>query len=220
MLFRSYLIENGGIIFPNPNAPTGIEYSLTEIEEIIQKNSDVIVIVDEAYIDFGGTSALPLLDKYDNLLIVQTFSKSRALAGSRIGFAIGNPELIKYLNDVKYSFNSYTMDSITQAVGVAAIEDETYFQEKRQKVIATRERIKKELRALGFEFGDSKSNFIFATHPEYDAKELFEALKAKNIYVRYFNKPRIDQHLRISIGTDEEMDALLAFLKKYIKNKK
>ena len=217
---EDYLIENGGIIFPNPNAPTGIEYSLTEIEEIIQKNSDVIVIVDEAYIDFGGTSALPLLDKYDNLLIVQTFSKSRALAGSRIGFAIGNPELIKYLNDVKYSFNSYTMDSITQAVGVAAIEDETYFQEKRQKVIATRERIKKELRALGFEFGDSKSNFIFATHPEYDAKELFEALKAKNIYVRYFNKPRIDQHLRISIGTDEEMDALLAFLKKYIKIKK
>ncbi|MGN0483590.1 MAG: histidinol-phosphate transaminase [Lachnospiraceae bacterium] len=214
---EDYMGENGGVIFPNPNAPTGIEYDLSEIEEIIKHNPDVIVVVDEAYIDFGGTSALELLPKYENLLITQTFSKSRSLAGSRIGYAFGSPTLIKYLNDVKYSFNSYTMDSITQAVGVAAVEDEAYFQETTKKVIETREWTKKELKALGFTFGDSKSNFIFATHPKYAAKELFEALKKEKIFVRYFAKPRIDNYLRISIGTDEEMQSLIDFFKHYMK---
>lgn len=213
---KDYKRINGGIIFPNPNAPTGIEQPLAQVEEIIKANQDVIVIVDEAYIDFGGTSAVELIHKYDNLLIVQTFSKSRSMAGNRIGYAIANERLIAYLNDVKYSFNSYTMDRITIACAVAALEDHAYFEETVQKVIATRERVKAELKELGFTFGDSKSNFIFATHKEFSAKELFEALKEKKIYVRYFNKPRIDEYLRISIGTDAEMDVMIKFLREYM----
>lgn len=214
---QDYMCENGGIIFPNPNAPTGIEYAIENIEDILKANPDVIVIVDEAYIDFGGESAISLLPKYDNLIVVQTYSKSRSMAGSRIGFAIGNSELIKYLNDVKYSFNSYTMDSLTLACGAAAIGDEEYFKKTVSKVIATRERTKVQLKELGFEFGDSKSNFIFAKHEKYKAKDIFEALKANKIYVRYFNKPRIDNYLRISIGTDNEMDALIEFLRGYLR---
>lgn len=216
---EDYLKDCGGIVIPNPNAPTGVEKELSEIEEIIAKNPGVIVIIDEAYIDFGGTSALSLLPKYDNLLVVQTFSKSRSLAGMRIGYAFGNEKLIKYLNDVKYSFNSYTMDMATLALGVEAVRDDAYFKETLQKVINTRERTKKELHRLGFEFQDSRSNFIFAAHPKCPAKELFEALKEADIYVRYFNKPRIDNYLRISIGTDQEMDALLGFLENYLGEK-
>lgn len=212
-----YGIPNGGIVFPNPNAPTGEMESLSEIEQILQQNEDVIVIVDEAYIDFGGTSALPLLDRYENLLIVQTFSKSRALAGMRIGYAFGSSTLIRYLNDVKFSFNSYTMNQLTLTVGTAALEDETYFRKTIHKIIATRERVKEELRELGFVFGDSQSNFLFVTHPKVPAKELFEALKSEHIYVRYFAKPRIDNYLRITVGTDEQMDALVDFLRAYIK---
>lgn len=212
-----YEIPNGGVIFPNPNAPTGELESLETIEYILQHNQDVIVIVDEAYIDFGGKSALSLLDKYENLLIVQTFSKSRALAGMRIGYAFGSQVLIKYLNDVKYSFNSYTMNQLTLTVGVAALQDEAYFRKIIHKIITTRERIKEELRKLGFVFGDSQSNFLFVTHPQIGAKELFEALKEEHIYVRYFSKPRIDNYLRITIGTDEEMDILLDFLRDYQK---
>ncbi len=212
-----YKRENGGVVFPNPNAPTGELLSLDVVEEIIAANKDVIVIVDEAYIDFGGESALPLLEKYDNLLIVQTFSKSRSMAGMRIGFAIGSPVLIKYLNDVKYSFNSYTMDRITIQLGVKAVEDRAYFEETKEKIIRTREWTKKELQRLGFEFGDSKSNFIFARHPKVPAMELFEALKKKDIYVRHFNKPeRIADYLRISIGTDAEMKAFVDFLDQYL----
>lgn len=213
---EDYYKENGGVIFPNPNAPTGELESLDDMEDIIQHNQDVIVIIDEAYIDFGGESALPLLDKYDNLLIVQTFSKSRALAGLRIGYAFGSRELIGYLNDVKYSFNSYTMNQLTQALGVAALQDEAYFKETVHKIIKTRERVKEQLRNLGFVFGDSQSNFLFVTHPKLSAKELFEALKEENIYVRYFNKPRIDNYLRIAIGTDDEMDGLIEFLQGYL----
>ncbi|MCI7813816.1 MAG: histidinol-phosphate transaminase [Lachnospiraceae bacterium] len=212
-----YYKKNGGVIFPNPNAPTGVLMELDEIEDIIKHNQDVIVIVDEAYIDFGGTSALPLIEKYDNLLIVQTFSKSRSMAGMRIGYAMGNKTLIKYLNDVKYSFNSYTMNQTVLAAGPAAIEDEAYFQGTRKKIIETRERVKKELRELGFAFEDSMSNFLFVTHEKYMARDIFEALKRSRIYVRYFNHPRIDNHLRISIGTDEEMDCLIKFLKEYLK---
>ena len=214
---QDYKRENGGVIFPNPNAPTGELVPLAAVESIIQENPDVIVVVDEAYIDFGGESALPLIHKYDNLIVVQTFSKSRSLAGSRIGYAIANATLIRYLNDVKYSFNSYTMDRITIEVGTKAIADRAYFAETTQKIIATREWTKKELKKLGFVFGDSKSNFIFATHPDIDVVKLFEDMKQADIYVRHFNKPeRIRPYLRISIGTDEQMQEMIAFLKKYL----
>ena len=214
---QDYKRENGGVIFPNPNAPTGELLPLAAVESIIQANPDVIVVVDEAYIDFGGESALPLIHKYDNLIVVQTFSKSRSLAGSRIGYAIANATLIRYLNDVKYSFNSYTMDRITIEVGTKAIADRAYFAETTQKIIATREWTKKELKKLDFVFGDSKSNFIFATHPDIDVVKLFEDMKQADIYVRHFNKPeRIRPYLRISIGTDEQMQEMIAFLKKYL----
>lgn len=206
----------GGIIFPNPNAPTGVLESLATIEEIVSANPDVIVIVDEAYIDFGGESALPLLDQYENLLIVRTFSKSRSMAGMRIGYAVGNEKLIGYLNDVKFSFNSYTMNLPSLRCGAASIADDAYFRDNVQKVIATREWTKGELLRLGFTFADSKSNFIFASHERIPAKELFEMLKEAGIYVRYFNKPRIDNYLRISIGTDESMRRLIDVLERYI----
>lgn len=212
-----YKKENGGVIFPNPNAPTGVLLELDVVEEIIQANPDVIVVVDEAYIDFGGTSALPLIEKYDNLIVVQTFSKSRSMAGMRIGYAMAQPQLIKYLNDVKYSFNSYTMDQTTLALGAAAMRDTAYFDQTRKQIIETRERTKAELAKRGFTFGDSMSNFVFVTHPEIQAADLFAALREKDIYVRYFKKPeRISNYLRITIGTDEEMDALFAFLDSYM----
>ena len=214
---ETFYKENGGIIFPNPNAPTAIYMELDKVEDIIRHNQDSVVIIDEAYIDFGGESALPLIDKYDNVIVVQTFSKSRSLAGSRIGFAISNPTLIKYLNDVKYSFNSYTMDRITIALGTASIRDRAYFEQTTEKIIKTREWTKEQLRALGFVFGDSKSNFIFAMHPDVSGVELFEALKKNDIYVRHFGKPaRINEYLRITIGTDEQMHKLIDFLKKYL----
>ena len=213
---EDYFKENGGIIFPNPNAPTGVELPLQDIEEILKANPGSVVIVDEAYIDFGAHSALPLISKYDNLLVVQTFSKSRSMAGMRIGFACGNSVLIKYLNDVKYSFNSYTMNRASLAAGVAAIGDRDYFEDTCQKIMDTREWTQKELKALGFTFQDSKANFIFAAHKTCPAKQIFEALRAKHIYVRYFAKPRIDNYLRISIGTREEMEQLIRFLKDYL----
>lgn len=209
---EDYYGENGGVVFPNPNAPTGILMPLSEIEDIIAHNRDVIVVVDEAYIDFGGESALPLIEKYDNLLVVQTFSKSRSLAGMRLGFAMGNEKLIRYINDVKYSFNSYTLNQTALVLGVQAIRDREYFEETCAKVIATREWTKCELKKLGFSFGDSMSNFIFATHERVPAKEIFEALREHNIFVRYFSKPRISNYLRISIGTQQEMERLIAFL--------
>ena len=209
--------ENGGIIFPNPNAPTGELLALDAVEEIIKANQDVIVVVDEAYIDFGGESALPLIKKYDNVIVVQTFSKSRSMAGSRIGYAISNEKVIKYLNDVKYSFNSYTMDALTIELGTAAIQDKAYFEECCEKIIATREWTKEELKKLGFTFGDSKSNFIFATHKDIPAAEIYQALREVDIYVRYFGKiERIKNHLRISIGTDEEMKEFIDFLASFI----
>ena len=214
---KDYSRENGGVIFPNPNAPTGELMDLAQIEEIIQANPDVIVVVDEAYIDFGGVSALPLIDKYDNVIVVQTFSKSRSMAGSRIGFAISNPPLIKYLNDVKYSFNSYTMDTITIAAGTAAMRDLAYFEMTRDKIIKTREWTKQELKRLGFVFGDSKSNFIFAMHPDVSGVALFEALREHDIFVRHFSNPaRINEYLRITIGTDEQMKTFIAFLEDYL----
>lgn len=213
---EDYYKENGGIIFPNPNAPTGLYEDLSVVEDIIAHNPDVIVIVDEAYVDFAGRSALELIDKYENLIVVQTFSKARSMAGMRIGYAISNPALIKYLNDAKYSFNSYTMNQTSLICGVEAVKDKKYFEEGIARIVETREWTKKELEKLGFSCLDSKSNFLFVTHPEYDAKEIFEALKEHQIYVRFWGTRRIEQYMRISIGTKEEMEALLAFLKEYV----
>ena len=213
---EDYFGENGGIVFPNPNAPTGVVMPLSEVEDIVAHNQDVIVIVDEAYVDFGSQSALPLIEKYENLLIVQTFSKSRSMAGMRIGFAMGSPKLIKYLNDAKYSFNSYTMNQTSLVCGVEAVKDKAYFEACVNKIIETREWAKEELKNLGFRCLDSKSNFIFAMHPDYDAKELFEALKENDIYVRFWGSERIEQYMRITVGTREEMEAMFAFLKKYM----
>ena len=213
---EDYYKENGGIIFPNPNAPTSIYEDLDFVEDILKHNQDVIVIVDEAYIDFAGKSAIELVNKYDNLIVVQTFSKARSMAGMRIGYAISNPTLIKYLNDAKYSFNSYTMNQTSLVCGVEAVRDKAYFEECVQKIVDTREWVKEELSKLGFSFPDSKSNFIFVTHPKVSAKVLFEALKKQNIYVRFLGGARIEEYLRISIGTREEMETLVSFLKNYI----
>ena len=212
-----YKKPNGGIIFPNPNAPTGLFMPLDEVESIIASNPDVIVIVDEAYVDFGGESAQSLLEKYENLIVVQTFSKSRSMAGMRIGYAMGSKTLIKALNDVKYSFNSYTMNQPSILLGKASIEDDEYFKKTCKAIIDTREWVKEELCKLGFTFPDSKANFIFATHKTHSAEEIFQAAKENHIYVRYFKKPRIDNYLRITIGTDEEMKSFIEFLKNYLK---
>lgn len=214
---EDYMQPNGGVIFPNPNAPTGLLADFELIEAILKKNQDVVVIVDEAYIDFGGNSAIPLLEKYDNLLVVQTFSKSRSMAGARIGFAVGNEKLIQYLNNVKFSFNSYTINMPAQLLGTEAVRDSSYFQETVHKIIRTREWVKAELRKMGFSFPDSKANFLFVTHEKVPAQELFVALREADIYVRYWKKPRIDNYLRITIGTDQEMKQLLEFLKQYLK---
>ncbi len=215
---EDYFCENGGIVIANPNAPTGISVSddISVFEEIIQANRDSIVIIDEAYIDFGGVSALPLIHKYDNLLIVQTFSKSRAFAGMRIGYAMGNEKLIKYLNDVKFSVNSYTMNRPSIDYGLAVLQDKEYFTDTVNKVIATREWTKKALTELGFTVTDSKTNFVFVTHRDKKAEYIFEKLKEKKIYVRHFKNPRIDNYLRISIGTDEDMKRLVKELKEII----
>lgn len=207
-----YKCENGGIIFPNPNAPTGVEESLEMIEDILKANPNSVVMIDEAYIDFGGESSLPLIEKYENLLVIQTFSKSRSMAGMRIGYAMGSKKLIKYMNDVKFSINSYTMNSVTQVCGAEAVKDVEYFNKTTEEIIKTREYSKIKLKELGFDFEDSKSNFIFATHNKYKAGDIFEDLKKRRIYVRYWNKERINNHLRITIGTPDEMEKLFKAL--------
>lgn len=214
---NDYAIPNGGIVMPNPNAPTGVELPLHALREVLEQNRDVVVIIDEAYVDFGAHSALPLIEEYDNLLVVQTFSKSRSMAGVRIGYAMGDAKLIRYLNDVKYSFNSYTMNLPALQLGAAAITDDSYFKATLQQIIETREWTKQELKKLGFVFQDSKANFVFAAHQERPAEEIYQALRRARIYVRYFNKPRIDNYLRITIGTAEEMQALINFLTDYLK---
>lgn len=212
-----YKCENGGIIFPNPNAPTGCEESLEMIEDILKANPDSVVMIDEAYVDFGANSALSLIDKYENLLVIQTFSKSRSMAGMRIGYAIGSEKLIRYMNDVKFSINSYTMTPITQLCGAEAVRDEQYFQDTVNMITETREYSKKKLAELGFTFPDSKSNFIFASHKEKAAAEIFAALKERKIFVRFWDKPRISNYLRITIGTREEMDKLFSALEDILK---
>lgn len=214
---EDYKRTNGGIIFPNPNAPTGIYMPLAQVEEILKANRDVVVIVDEAYVDFAGPSARELLSRYDNLLVVQTFSKSRSMAGVRIGFALGDRKLIKALNDVKYSYNSYTMNLPSQIAGTEAVKDGAYFKETTDKIITTREKAKERFAGLGFTFPDSRTNFILVTHRKVPAKQIFHALKEEQIYVRYFDTPRLDNSLRVSIGTDEEMETLFGFLERYLK---
>lgn len=216
---ENYYRENGGIVFPNPNAPTGIYEDIKNVEDIVSHNKDSIVIVDEAYIDFGGESALGLIDKYDNLVVVRTFSKSRSMAGLRIGYAISNPVLIKALNDVKYSYNSYTMNRPSLIMGTESVKDDEYFKETVSKVVATRERFVEAIKQLGFTCLPSSANFVFATHKDIPAKEIFQAAKDAHIYVRYFDKPRIDNYMRISIGTDEEMDKFTEFLTNYIQER-
>lgn len=213
---EDYMVDNGGIIIPNPNAPTSVYENLDTIEEIVKNNQDSVVIIDEAYIDFGGESAIKLIDKYENLLIVQTFSKSRSMAGMRIGYAIGNSQLIRALNDVKNSINSYTLNYVSILAGEASVRDGEYFDKIRNKVIDTREWVKVQLKSLGFEFPDSKANFIFATHKDYNITDLFLYLKEKNIYVRHWDTPNIKDYIRITIGTDEEMNKLLEEIKKYM----
>lgn len=216
LVAEDYYGENGGVVFPNPNAPTGLAVELSFIRDVLDSNRDVVVIVDEAYIDFGGESALALLKDYENLLVVRTFSKSRSMAGLRIGYAMGNEALIKALNDVKFSFNSYTMNYPSIVMGTASMKDDVYFRETVEKVVATREWFEKELTRLGFTYPKSSSNFVFASHKTIPAREIFEKAKEQKIYVRYFDKPRINNYLRISIGTDEEMRTFLKFLEKLV----
>lgn len=213
---RDYDKPNGGIVLPNPNAPTGRGVSLDFLEDLLQHNADCVVIIDEAYVDFGAQSAVPLLSKYENLLIVQTMSKSRSLAGLRIGYALGSETLIATLEAVKNSYNSYTMDALALAAGEAAVKDEAYFQETCRKVIATRERTAEALRALGFSVQPSLTNFLFVTHPAKKAPEIFEYLRQINIFIRYFKLPRIDNYLRITVGTDEQMDRMIDALRAFL----
>lgn len=212
-----YARPNGGVVIANPNAPTSIGRGLDFIREVLDCNRESVVIVDEAYVDFGGTTAVPLMGEYDNLVITRTFSKSRSMAGMRLGWAMGGKEVISAIYAAKDSMNSYPVDSIAQAAGVAAIEDEEYFQATLKKVIATRDRLTAELRGMGFGLPDSQTNFVFATHPKHSAKEIFEFLKTRDIYVRWFNKPRIDNYLRITVGTDGETDTLIDALTEFVK---
>lgn len=213
---EDYYDDNGGVIFPNPNAPTGLLLSVDDIKDILVHNRDVVVVVDEAYIDFGGQSCLGLLKDYENLLIVKTFSKFRSLAGSRLGAAYGNKELISHLYDVKNSFNSYPIDALNQAIGEASVADSAYIEENAKKVMATRTRIMAELRELGFIIPESYANFIFISHPRVKAEYIFKELRKKGIIVRYFNADRIQNYLRVSIGTDEQMDAFMTGVKEIL----
>ena len=211
-----YEQENGGIIITNPNAPTSIALGLDKIEQVLKANPNRVIVIDEAYVDFGAESAVELISRYENLVVCQTTSKSRSLAGLRVGFAIGQAHLIAALEAVKNSFNSYPIDRFAIAAAVASFEDQDYFQEQCEKVIASREKLVANLTELGFNVLPSKANFIFATHSLHDAAQLAEKLREQGIIVRYFNKPRINQFLRITIGTDEQNQRLVDTLKKLI----
>ncbi|MCQ4278798.1 histidinol-phosphate transaminase [Pseudomonas stutzeri] len=209
-----YARPNGGIIFPNPNAPTGCLLALEAIEQLLQANPDSVVVVDEAYIDFGGESAITLVDRYPNLLVTQTLSKSRSLAGLRVGLAVGHPDLIEALERIKNSFNSYPLDRIAIAGAAAAFEDRAYFEQTCQQVIASREAVTVAMQALGFKVLPSAANFIFARHPQHDAAALAAGLREHGVIVRHFKMGRIDQFLRISVGAPEQNQALLDALKR------
>jgi histidinol-phosphate aminotransferase len=213
---EAYHADNGGIIIPNPNAPTAELIPLESIRKLLASHSNQAVIIDEAYIDFGGESAIELVKDYPNLLVVQTLSKSRSLAGLRVGFAFGSEELIEGLNRIKNSFNSYTIDRLALAGAVASLEDDAYFRETTAKVITTRERVTKQLLEAGFKVTDSKANFVFISHPSIAAESIFQQLRDKGVLVRYFNQPRINEYLRVSIGTDDEMDAFIQALQEIV----
>ncbi|EXQ86868.1 histidinol-phosphate transaminase [Acinetobacter baumannii] len=213
---RDYTQPNGGVIITNPNAPTSIALSLAEIEQVLQANPDRVVVIDEAYVDFGAESAVSLINRYENLVVCQTTSKSRSLAGLRVGFAIAQSHLIAALEAVKNSFNSYPIDRFAIAAAVASFEDQAYFEEQCQKVITSREKLVRDLTELGFNVLPSKANFIFATHSQHDAGQLAQKLREQGIIVRYFNKPRINQFLRITVGTNEQNARLVQTLKQDI----
>jgi histidinol-phosphate aminotransferase len=204
-----YKRPNGGIIFPNPNAPTGRYLGLQHVEDILQANPDSVVVVDEAYVDFGGQSAIRLVNQYPNLLVCQTLSKARSLAGLRVGFAVGNEELIEALNRVKDSFNSYPLDRLALVGAVAAFEDKQWFEDSCNGVIRERKRVTEELEQRGFEVLPSKANFVFARHPDHEGAEVAAKLREQGIIVRHFNKPRISDFLRITVGTSDQNNALI-----------
>ncbi|GLU41302.1 MULTISPECIES: histidinol-phosphate transaminase [Pseudomonas] len=210
---EDYARPNAGIIFPNPNAPTGCLLPLDAIERLLLANPDSVVLVDEAYVDFGGETAIGLVERYPNLLVAQTLSKSRSLAGLRVGLAVGHEDLIEALERVKNSFNSYPLDRVAQAGAIAAFEDREYFQRTCQAVIDSREKLVGELSGMGFEVLPSAANFIFARHPQHDAAELAAGLREQGVIVRHFKQARIAQFLRISIGTEEQNQALLDALR-------
>jgi len=207
-----YTADNGAIIIPNPNAPTGMLLPLEKVRVLLQRNPDAVVVIDEAYIDFGGQSAVSLIPEFDNLLVVQTLSKSRSLAGLRVGVAMGSAQLIEGLERVKNSFNSYPLDILAQRAAVAALGDESYYLEVNRRVIASRERLVAALQGMGFTVLPSEANFVMVSHPRSSAAELFMALRERGIIVRYFRRPRIDNHLRITVGTDAQCDELLSAL--------
>ncbi len=216
---EDYVRENGGIVIANPNAPTSVAMGLSDIEYIVANNPESIVIIDEAYVDFGGESAIALLDRYDNLIVVQTFSKARSMAGMRIGYAFACEKLIEAMNDVKFSINSYTMNQTSLFYGVEAVKDEEYFRTNLEKVIKTRENTVAELDKLGFSTLPSSTNFIFTTHESIPASRIFEELRKSNIFVRHFNKKRIDNYLRVTIGTDEQMKVFIQKVTEIVKSK-
>ncbi|GHC15127.1 histidinol-phosphate transaminase [Aidingimonas halophila] len=205
---EAFTADSGGIIFANPNAPTGHGHSRESIEELLKRVSECVVVVDEAYVDFGGESVVPLIQTYPNLLVTNTFSKSRSLAGLRLGFAIGSEELIEGLERIKNSFNSYPIDSVAHAAGIAALEDTQHFEDCCSRIITTRERTRRQLQQLGFDVLPSQTNFLLVRHPQYDADQLFIALRERGILVRHFNTEALRDFLRISVGTDDEMVSL------------
>lgn len=212
-----YYRPNGGVIFPNPNAPTSRYEELDTVRDILDHNADSIVIVDEAYIDFAGPSAIKLLPEYENLLVVQTFSKARSMAGMRIGYCIGSPYLIACLNSVKYSFNSYTLNWPAIYYGTEAVKDVAYFNETIGKIKATRSRSAEIFRELGFVFTEPAGNFLFVTHPDYHAVDIFRYLREHSIFVRHFDTPELNEYLRITVGTDEQMDRLFDCIRDFQK---
>ncbi len=213
---KDYIRKNGGIIFPNPNAPTGKALPLADIKALLESNTESVVVIDEAYVDYGTESAVALVNQFPNLLVTHTLSKSYALAGLRVGYAVGHPDLIEALERVKNSFNSYPIDKLAMAGAVAAIEDQEYLHSISKAVIQTRETLVKDLSQLGFETIPSQANFVFTKHPSKDAAAIAAALREKHIIVRHFKLPRIDQHLRITIGTDEQCAALIKELKEIV----
>ena len=214
---KDYINVGANVVIANPNAPTGKTISLDEIEEIVKSNKDYIVVIDEAYVDFGGETAIKLTEKYDNLLVVRTFSKSYSLAGARLGFAIGHKDIISDLEMIKYSTNPYNINRLTQIAGVSAIESVKYYEDNCKKIIDTREYTKNELKSLGFQVLDSKANFIFAKHPDLDGEYIYKSLKDRGILVRHFTKERIKDFNRITIGSTDEMEEFINTIKLIVK---